>query len=111
MEKINVYLRLDKKDFASVLERASQESIDDDPNNEDAVQDYLFPKAEIRLDDMYVADKSDEIESRGYLFCFGKEVGWIDLTIPFDQEIAKDIIERYIKKLQKLKTILEATKD
>lgn len=111
MESIETYLRVNKENFESVIKRANQEAIDEDPNNKDLKKDLLFPNAEIILDEIYVEDKSDEISLRGELWSFGKNLAWIDLKIPFNQEMAKDIIERYIKKLQKLKTILEATKD
>ncbi len=109
-EFIKTYLRLNKETFESITKRANQESIDSDPNDDTCKEDLLFPSAEIRADEMYMEEKSDTFHIQGQLWSFGKELGWIDLDIPMDQEIAIGIIERYLKKLGKLKTVLEATK-
>lgn len=108
---INVYLTLNKKEFYSIEKRANQEAIDSDPNDEEQKNELLFDRATIQINDFYIEDKSDEILLNGSLFSFGKEIGWIDLKIPLNQELAVGIIDKYMKKLGKLKTILEASKD
>lgn len=110
-EKIEIWLNLNKEELDSSLKRATQESIDSDPNDEDMKDNYLYPNMELRTDEFYVEDKSDFLHISGNLFSFGKDLGFISFDIPLNQDIAKDIIDRYIKKLQKLKTVLEATKD
>ena len=110
-EFVKTYIRLNKETFESVMGRANQESIDSDPNDDECKNDLLFSNAEIRPDELHIEDKSDELVVNGGLWSFGKELGWIDITIPLDSEIAVGIIDRYMKKLGKLKTILEATKD
>ena len=110
-EFIDTYLRLEKSEFESVMKRANQEAIDSDTNDPDMKNELLFPNADIRPDEMYIEDKSDVLHISGQLHCFGKELGWIDMSIPLNQEIAIGIIERYLKKLGKLKTVLEATRD
>jgi len=106
-----VYLDIDEKIFKSVEKRAKQDSIDRDPNDTERKNHLLFENAKMGIDEIYIEDKSEELYVCGMLQCFGSELGWISLTIPLNQEIAKDIIEKYIKKLQKLKTVIEATKD
>jgi hypothetical protein len=44
------------------------------------------------------------------LNCFGKGFGWININLDLNQNLAIEIVERYMKKLGKLKTVLEATK-
>jgi len=46
----------------------------------------------------------------GGLFCKEKEIGFIDLTIPLNLDIVLDIIQDHIKKLNKLKNVLESVK-
>ncbi|HED05186.1 MAG TPA: hypothetical protein ENI61_00710 [Ignavibacteria bacterium] len=108
---IEVFLNLNKKEFESVEKRANQESIDSDPNDEEMKNGLYFERATIQINDLYVEDKSDEILLNGNLFAFGKNLGWMELKIPLNQEMAVQIIDRYMKKLGKLKTVLEATKD
>lgn len=105
-----VYLTLDKKEFESITKRASQESIDSDVNDPDKKNEFFFGNSSIQMNDFYIEDDSDELTLNGDLFAFGKSIGWIDLKIPLNQELATGIIDRYMKKLGKLKTILEATK-
>ncbi len=107
---IEVYLTLNKKEFESIEKRANQEAIDSDPNDEDKKNELYFDKATIQINDLYIEDKSDELLLNGSLHSFGKELGWIDFKIPLNQELAVQIIDRYMKKLGKLKTVLEATK-
>jgi len=38
------------------------------------------------------------------------EIGYISVNIPINIETAVDIVQYYMKKLGKLKTVLEATK-
>ena len=108
---VEVYLTLDKKEFESIEKRANQEAIDSDPNDPDKKNELYFDKATIQVNDFFIEDKSDEILLNGSLHSFGKELGWIEFKIPLNQELAVQIIDRYMKKLGKLKTILEATKD
>lgn len=110
-EFVEAYIRFEKDTFESVMKRANQEAIDNDPNDEATKNELLFHSAEIRTDELYMEEKSDELVVSGSLWAFGKELGWTTLKIPLNQEIAVGIIERYMKKLGKLKTVLEATKD
>lgn len=107
---VEVYLTINKKEFESIEKRANQEAIDSDLNDEEKKNELLFDKATIQINDFYIKDDSDEILLNGSLFSFGKELGWIDFTVPLNQELAVQIIDRYMKKLGKLKTVLEATK-
>ncbi len=107
---MEVYLTLNKKEFESVEKRANQESIESDLKDPDLKGNLLFDKATIQINDLFIEDDSDEILLNGSLHSFGKELGWIDFKIPLNQELAIGIIDRYMKKLGKLKTVLEATK-
>ena len=107
---MEVYLTLNKKEFESVEKRANQESIESDLKDPDLKGNLLFDKATIHINDLFIGDDSDEILLNGSLHSFGKELGWIDFKIPLNQELAIGIIDRYMKKLGKLKTVLEATK-
>lgn len=111
MEKdvIETYLRIDKKEFDSVKNKANEKAIEEDPNNEDVKNELMFSDATINIDEMYIEDDKDILHVAGELHCFGKELGWINLEIPLNKEIAKGIIDRYMDKLNKLKSILEAT--
>ena len=46
-----------------------------------------------------------------HLFKDGEEAGYIDVNVPISLDLAAEIVGFYIKKLNRLKTVLEATKE
>jgi len=109
-DNIELYMNLDNTEFSSIIKRATQESIDSDPNDKDSSKHLLFPNAVIFPDELYIEEKKDILHINGTIKCFGKELGFVSLDIPLSTDIATGIIDRYMKKLGKLKTVLEATK-
>ncbi len=109
-EEVKLYWDIDKQEFESIMSRLNQASIDSDVNDENR-KDFLQMNNNFPVDEMYLEDGSDTI----FVSCpttriFGKDMGYMSLTIPLSQELAIEIVDRYMKKLGKLKTVLEATK-
>lgn len=71
--------------------------------------ELTFGDVSLDIDEMYY--------EKGILNCSftmkynSKELGYLGLYIPLDRKIVLSIIEAYMKKLGKVKTVLEATKD
>ena len=103
-------MNLIEKILEETKKRAREDAVDEDPNNEDAKDNLLYRDAKIVVSEFYLEDNSDELELNGELYSPTKDIGYISLRIPLSQELAIGIIERYLKKLGKLKTVLEATK-
>lgn len=107
-DEMGAYLTLNKEDFDSVKERSLKEYKEQNPNEDN--EEYYFGDAKLLVNDFYLDDKKDTITLNGNLNCFNKQIGWIDLTIPLTQDLVVQIIDRWMKRLGKLKTVLEATK-
>ena len=110
MGEVDVYMNLIEKALDDTKKRAKEDATDNDPNNEDAKDNLLYSDATIVINEFYLDDNSDYLELNGELWSPNKDLGYISLKIPLSQELAIGIIERYLKKLGKLKTVLEATK-
>lgn len=104
-----IYFEIKESEFNKVNGRLRQQSIDIDPNDKDR-KEMLLLDSSFEEDEIYLEDNEDIIYLNGILNVFGIELGYISLEIPLNQELAIDIVDRYVKKLQKLKTVLEATK-
>lgn len=110
MNDVEVYMDIFEKTLEETKKRAREDSIDDDPNLEEAKTSLLYRDAKIVPNEFYLDNESDYLELNGELYSPTKDLGYISLKIPLSQELAIEIIERYLKKLGKLKTVLEATK-
>lgn len=102
----NVYLSIDLDDFESRKKEGikSAKMNGDDKSMTWENLDYCLEKTSCEFRD-------------GELFLFGSlknkdltDFGNLSVTIPLDIDTVLDIIEFYMKKLGKLKTVLEATK-
>ena len=103
-----IYFNIDKKIFEAAKLKANKRSIESDPNNEDSKNEYLF-----EMDfDKAVETEFDEglISIHGRVYFEGKDLGFLNVSFKPDQELIVSIIETYVKQLNKVKTLLEATK-
>lgn len=103
----DIYLNINKDTFESQKKEA--ESRDVEQSGEDSTG-YLFN--DCSLSDEQLECKNGEFELYGDLIDnLSKEVlGYLSITIRPDMDLVIDLIEFYMKKLGKLKTVLEATK-
>lgn len=107
---MDMYLSLNRKEVEDSLEDATKRAIERD--GEDGETDALYEDVEFRDAESAGFNSDIElIEFSGNMFFEGKDLGYISGSIPLDFEDIIAIIEVYRKKLGKLKTVLEATKD
>lgn len=107
---MDIYLDFDKKVLEDSLDSANKRAIERD--GDEGKPNALYENAELRTDDDigFMSD-TETIDFSGHIFHEGKDLGYISGQIPLDFEDIIAIIEVYRKKLGKLKTVLEATKD
>lgn len=96
---MKVYLHLNGENFEKMKGKANERSKEDDENS----KDYNFD---------WMPLESDEVSfEAGTLSINGSnDLGYFSMDIDLDLDTVVDIIEFYMKKLGKLKTVLEATK-
>ncbi len=102
-------LNIQIKEFEKLKKEAQKKFNEDYPNDEkDSV--YMF-------EDLWL-DYSEEIVEGNKFKVSGtmktqddKDIGFFNLVVPLDFDKLIEIFQSYIKKLQKVKTVMEATKE
>ena len=102
-----IYFHIDKKILKATEARANKASIEDDPNDEKSKMQLLY---EMDWVDMETEYDDGKIHIYGRANFEGKDLGFLDITFKPDQELIVKIIETYVKQLNKVKTLIEATK-
>ena len=103
---IDTYLTLSKEGLKETSEEASEEAI---VNMGEKGEDHLdYPGLNWGTEELYFED--GELMISGELFYKGKELGYLSPTIPLGNETIIEIIDYYMKKMEKVKAVLEATK-
>jgi len=79
---------------------------------EDGAGDGLYyPELDFKISEMYFDEKEEKLVINGSIHQNNLELGYFSsYDLPVDLDLVIDLIQMYIKKLNKLKTILEATK-
>jgi hypothetical protein len=103
----NIYFNIQKKAFETTKAKANKNAIKSDPNDEKTKNELLY---EMDLTGIETEFDDGNIHVRGNAVFEGKDMGFFELTFKPDQELIVDIIETYVKQLNKVKTLIEATK-
>ncbi len=92
------------------LKKEAQKRFNEDYPNDDKDSVYMF-------EDLWL-DYSEEVVEGNKLKVSGsmktqddKDIGFFTMEVPLDFDKLIDIFQSYIKKLQKVKTVMEATKE
>ena len=113
MSNESVYISLDKTNFEKNKQAFLEES--------DEKTDYLISHLSL-INNNQVQFKPEDsatefdfenetITMAGDINLNGKEyIGFVSITMKMDMDLMSEIVNKYIKKLNKLKTVLEATK-
>lgn len=94
MGKLYIHINKDYFDKSKDLANKASKELD--------CKDYLYD-IDFKLDEL-------NLEGGKLFVCGETDLGYVSLDFEMDTETVIDIIEFYMKKLGKLKTILEATK-
>jgi len=96
-----VYLSINLNEFNKTLEEAKEQAIADGGENQATWNDLRWS----------IDENSTEIEDDGKIYLSGdiEKLGYLSVNFALDIGDIADLIEVYIKKLNRLKTVLEAT--
>ncbi|KKN65939.1 hypothetical protein LCGC14_0476420 [marine sediment metagenome] len=103
-----IYLNLDRKTIEATKEEAKKRDIEQ-CGEEDSTS-YLYPNVSYDIDDIELDDETIKVNGNMIDSISGKELGYISIDFTPDLDLIIELIQTYMKKLGKLKTILEATK-
>lgn len=107
---MEIYLDIKKDSFEKSLNDANKRAIERD--GDEGKENALYEAVELISDgDMGFDSVNECVDFSGTLKFEGQDLGYISGSVPLDFEDIIAIIETYRKKLGKLKTVLEATKD
>lgn len=104
MTKAELYLYLTKKGLEQVK---GKELFTEDETHEDGKIIDMKEDFEFQIQEFYVEDEN--IKINGYII--GPKnvtIGWQQINAPMDLELAAQIIEVYTKKINRIKTIMQA---
>ncbi len=110
MEKnvnVDTYLTLRKDTLKSTQKKVNEEAIKEF-GEEDGKDELYYPDLNWETNELYFED--GELFLSGEFFHNGKKLGYLSPTIPLGNDTIIEIIEYYIKKMEKVKAVLEATK-
>jgi len=94
----NLYLHINKEHLDKTKEEANKRSKESDETS----KDYLWDDLNFKVEDMEL--------DKGSLCVSGEtDLGYISLDFDLDLDVAIDVINFYMKKLEKLKLVLEST--
>ena len=110
MSNSKIYLDLNKKAFKETEKEAIASAKANDPNNEECQNGLKLLYENMTLRDENIEYEDGEIHLSGQLQQDEKDLGFIDISFRPDADLVASIIETYVKQLNKVKTILEATK-
>ncbi|MCP6727640.1 MAG: hypothetical protein KJI69_06540 [Patescibacteria group bacterium] len=103
----DVYLEISQEGFLKFKKDAIEESkanLGEDYGDEACYKDMTVTDAEYEFD-----EKTGKINLYGSLYKEGTKMGYISFDSEVDLDLALEIVNYYMKKLGKLKTVLEAT--
>jgi len=107
----SVYLTIDGDGFEKSKKEANQNARDE--GMEELENDFRYPNAIITPDEIGFSESDGSLNLSGTIYTDGSqktELGYLSIDIVPDLDVVLDIIQFYMKKLGKLKTVLEATK-
>lgn len=103
-----VELSLNKKFLESNKRSFEKNFLDEAPNEEADMINYKIPPASLEIGEINCDDQSLEIY--GCLELNGEYMGYLTVKLTLNRDTQMQFLESVIKKYNKIKTIMEATK-
>lgn len=104
----SVDLRLGKNKFEEKKKDYLAAYLAEDPGAEKEFYDYVIKPSVLDIDELEYKDGSIVLGASMHIG--GEHIGYIAVDIPLESDILTSILETQIKKYNKIKTIIEATK-
>ena len=108
-KETKIDLNIQIEEFEKLKKEAQKRFNENYPNDE---QDFIYQFEDLTLDysEEIIEDNVLKI-SGGLKTEEGEEIGYFNLEVPLDLNKLIDIFQSYIKKLNKVKTVMESVKD
>lgn len=106
--KTEVYLNINQKGFEKFKKEAIEK--DKDSMGDDYEDGALYDEMIISDPEFEFDQSTGQLVIYGGLFKEGTEMAFLDVKTEVSLDLALEIVNYYMKKLGKLKTVLEATK-
>ena len=108
---IGIYLNLEKDSLKETEKAANERSINSDINNESTKNELMYANCVLEEDSVEL--DGEEFHIYGTIVSSDdlRDLGFIELTFKPDLELVVSLIEKYVKKLNKIKSVLEAVKE
>lgn len=114
MEKnvdLRFYLTLSSKAIASTRKKANEEAYNAYGEEDSTAADtLLYEDVSFIAEELYFDKDNESITYSGDMTAMGERLGYLSGQIKLSGETVVEIIEHYMKKLGKLKTVMEAIK-
>ncbi|MCK9429476.1 MAG: hypothetical protein M0R17_05690 [Candidatus Omnitrophica bacterium] len=107
---VEFYLNLNKEALKRTEKEATDESINE-LGEDDGKKELVYNNLRLEIGEMYFDEEKERLVLNGDIFDGKEDLGYISsYDLPIDLDLVVDLVQMYIKKLNKLKTVLEATK-
>lgn len=107
--KLDVYLGLKEEGIKKTSKQAKEEA-EMSYGKKDAKGELLYPDTVMDCEELYFDRETESVVIHGEVSAYGEKIGYLSHHIKMDSELLIEIIEHYMKKLGKLKTVMEAIK-
>ncbi len=104
----SVYLTINELVLEKIKKEAKEESIANQ-GKIDGENSLYFGSLPWTLDDVALEDGTLRLGGNIKVDSLGEDLGYISISAQLDLELIAEIVEYYVKKLNRLKTVLEAT--
>ena len=105
-DKIDVYMSLSDKGLTKTKSAARKES-KETYGADDGKDELLYPDCKMKVGELYFEEDGETIDICGDVYSGEVKLGYFSLYIPVES-LSKDIVENYIKKLEKVKNVIKA---
>jgi len=107
-EMVLMYLNINEIVFDKYKKEAKEKAIEFDGDKN--VKEFLFDDLEYKIEEIYFEEKEENIYISGTMLLGEISLGYISFNIDVPLGVTSDLLQLYVKKVNKIKTILEAVK-
>ncbi len=108
--KVDTYLTISKSSIKEFQKEANEEAMAQ-MGKDEGEDELYFPEIIWNAEELYFEREDNCLHLSGEFFHNGKKLGYLSPEIPLGNNTIIEIIEHRMKKLGKLKTVMEALKD
>ncbi len=105
--KVDTYLTLNKDALKKTQKKANEEAIAE-LGEKDGKEELYYCDSVMDVEELYFED--GKLYCGGTVFSHGEELGYFSPQIKLGNDTIIEIIDYYMKKMEKVKAVLEATK-